>query len=373
MKIGLLSFHNAANYGAALQAFALQKALNELNIENEYIDYQNTHRVNRYSVSFLIFSSIKKGDFKGAFKYFLGSPFLLMRKFKFNFFYKKYLKKTDKIYRNSKDASSLNECFDKFIVGSDQVWNWTNNGGDDSFLLSFVINDNKKISYSSSFGVAEIPEKLKDTYKKNLSKFSSLAVREEKGVEIIHNLINRKPLLVLDPVFLLSKEQWLQISDSKLIEEKFVFSYTNKVNQLERFLHTTKYNIDNTYLYKLSRHLTINDFIKKDVRVKYSMSPTKFLSVIRDSELVVSASFHCISLAIILNKPFIAILTGDKGKDSRVTNILTLLGLEDRIYSDSMTKNDVLNRIDFDRVNKRIDKLKSESLDYLLTAVYNGN
>lgn len=373
MKVGLLSFHTAANYGAALQAFALQKALNDLNVENEYIDYQNAHRVNGYSVSYLILSSIKKGEFKSALKYFLGSPFLLLRKLRFNSFYSKNLKVTNKVYRSSTEARSLNNSYDKFVVGSDQVWNWTNNGGDDSFLLSFVTSDNKKISYSSSFGVSKIPDELVDIYRLNLSKFDSLAVREEKGVEIVNDLINRKPLLVLDPVFLLSKEQWLQISEPKLIKEKFIFSYTNKVNQLENFLNTTKFNLDKTYIYKLSRHLTVKDFIRKNVRVKYSMSPVEFLSVIRDSKLVVSASFHCVSLAIILNKPFVAILTGDKGKDARLTNILSLLELEDRIYTSTMNEEDVLKTIDYERVNKKIEELKLASLDYLLTAIHKKN
>src|SRR5690606_7304446 len=144
MKLALLSFHTAANYGAALQAFALQKAFDDLKIQNVYIDYQNAHRINSYSISHLILSSIKKGDLKNAFKYFLGSPFLLLRKLRFSFFYKKNLRVTNKIYRNSSEAKELNNNFDKFIVGSDQVWNWINNGGDDSFLLSFVTNNNKR-------------------------------------------------------------------------------------------------------------------------------------------------------------------------------------------------------------------------------------
>ena len=369
MKIALLTFHNATNYGAALQAFALQKALDEKGFDNVYINYQNEHRINSYSVSYLILSAIKKGDFKNAVRYLLGSPFLLLRKARFNEFYKRKLRSTKEIYSSSDESKTLNENYSKFIVGSDQVWNWSNNGGDHSYLLSFVKDNDKKISYSSSFGIAQIPEKLKVIYQKHLTQFKHLAVREQHGVEIVKDLIDRTPELVLDPVFLITKEQWIEIADSKRIKEKFIFSYTNKPNQLEKFILTTNIDLTDTYLYKLSRNIKVNDFISKDVKVKYSMSPSKFLSVVRDAELIISASFHCISMAIIMNKPFVAILTGNRGKDERVTNILNLLDLNNRIYRENMTEKEIKQPINFEYVNKRIDELKLLSYNYLINTL----
>ena len=203
-----------------------------------------------------------------------------------------------------------------------------------------------------------------------MSQFCHIAVREKYGVEIVNNLISRKPKLVLDPVFLLSKEQWMEIADSNRIDEPFIFSYTNKPNQLENVLSTTKINLKGVFLYKLTRNLTINDLLEKNVRVKYSMSPTRFLSYVRDAQLIVSASFHCVSLAIIMNKPFIAVLTGNKGKDERLTNILSLLDLNDRIYSKDMSDYQIKQPIDYDKVNSRIDYLKLSSLEYLINTIY---
>lgn len=371
MKIALLTFHNAANYGAALQAFALQKALDDKGYENLYINYQNEHRVNSYSVSYFIVSSLKKGNFKSAMRYFVGSPFLLMRKSRFKTFYKKRLRSTKEIYHSFDEAKKINGNYSKFLVGSDQVWNWSNNGGDHSYLLSFVTDNSKKISYSSSFGIAEIPEELKEVYQRYLAQFSHLSVREQHGVSLVKDLIGQTPKLVLDPVFLLTKEQWLQNADSKRFDEEFVFSYTNKPNQLEKFLLTTKLDLRNKYLYKLSRNIKINDFIAKGVRVKYSMSPSKFLSVVRDAQLIVSASFHCVSMAIILNKPFVAILTGNKGKDARLINILSLLDLKNRIYTENMTEEEVNKPIDYKVVNVKINELKLASYEYLLNALKN--
>ena len=111
MKIALLTFHNAANYGAALQAFALQKALDDKEIQNEYINYQNEHRINSYSVSHLVISALKKRDFSSALRYLVGSPFLLIRKARFNSFYKKNLRSTKEIYHSSGESERLNEKY----------------------------------------------------------------------------------------------------------------------------------------------------------------------------------------------------------------------------------------------------------------------
>src|SRR5690554_1984383 len=133
MKVALLTFHNASNYGAAFQAYALQRALDEKGFDNEYINYQNNHRVHAYSISYHIISSMKKGDIKGAVRYFLGFPFLGVRKLRFNSFYKKRLRSTKEVFKTSNEVQVLNTKYDKFIVGSDQVWNWKNNGGDHSY------------------------------------------------------------------------------------------------------------------------------------------------------------------------------------------------------------------------------------------------
>lgn len=369
MKIALLSFHNAANYGAALQAYALQRALLDMGYENEYINYQNQHRKNSYSMSHHIIDSLKKNDFIGAIKYILGAPFMNLRKIRFNKFYKNNLKCTSKIYSTSNDAKSLNNDYFKFIVGSDQVWNYKNNGNDDAYLLSFVDDDSKKVSYSSSFGISEIPIEQKNIYSTYLSRIAYLSVREQYGVELVKELTNREAKLVLDPVFLLSKTRWEQMSNKKIDNRSYVFSYTNKPNQLESFLYSTKYDLKGKHVYKLSSNLTINDFIDSKIHVKYTMSPTDFISVIRDSELIVSASFHCIAISIILNKPFVAILTGDKGKDERILNILKILGLENRIYSEKMTLKQVNETIDYDLVNEKMESMKSISIQFLKNAI----
>ena len=368
MKIALMSFHNAANYGASMQAYALQRFLSDKGYDCEYINYVNDTRRHMYSMSFLVMNSLREKKIVAAIKYAVGSPFLNLRKVRFNRFYKKYLKQTPKVYKTSQEASELNNVYDYFIIGSDQVWALENNGGDMAFFLDFVTDNRKKISYSSSFGLAEIEDKYREQYTKCLSSFHSLAVRETIGQRIIKELTGREAELVVDPVFLLSKQQWEGIMPARKNTERFVFSYTNTDRQISDFL-STGYSLDGRKHYILSSHTSPRDFINKNVRVKYCMPPQEFLRVIYDAELVVTASFHCLALSILFNKPFVVLLMGDKGKDERLVNLLTQLGLTNRIWSPLMTINDIEASIDYEQVNTKIEQLKQHSVDYLLNTL----
>ena len=88
MKLGLLSFHNTANYGAAMQAYALQAFLEMKGYDCEYLDYVNHTRRVEYSMSDHMLQNLKKGDIPSAIKYFVGSPFMIIRKRRFKIFYK---------------------------------------------------------------------------------------------------------------------------------------------------------------------------------------------------------------------------------------------------------------------------------------------
>lgn len=188
------------------------------------------------------------------------------------------------------------------------------------------------------------------------------------GRDLINELTGRDAQVVLDPVMLLTKEQWMQLVPDKQKNERFIFSYTNRDSQITDFFKTG-YKLEYRKHYILSRYTRPQDFISPTSRVKYCMSPQEFVSVIANADLVVSASFHCLAMSIILNRPFVAILTGDKGKDERPLNILRALNLEDRILNPSMTVAEVNAPIDWDSVNKKIEELKASSVAYLDKAI----
>lgn len=370
MKLALLSFHTAANYGASLQAYALQKFLQDKGYDCEYINYVNDSRAREYSMSWHIIDSLRRGQWKSAVAYLLGSPFLNLRKYRFNKFYSQYLRKTEKIYRTSAEAEELNGRYDKFIVGSDQVWNPACNGDDAAFLLNFVHDDERRVSYSSSFGLAKIDEQRQSVYRDNLTRFASIAVREQIGVELVRQLTGREAKLVIDPVLLLSKEQWDSLLDGKHEAAPFVFSYTNQERQVQQFnalIHQSHFG--NMRHYKLSRYTSPKDFLNPKVKVAYTMSPQDFLRYINEAQLVATASFHCTAMCILFNKPFVCFLTGDEGKDERLKTLLTTFGLLDRVYSERMTIEQVCAPIDYNEVNKLLILKRHESAAYLDEAI----
>ena len=365
MKLGLLTFHTAANYGAALQAYAFEKFLTDKGFDCEYINYVNASRAHEYSMSWHIYDCLKRGKLTSAAAYLAGSPFMTLRKMRFDRFYKRYLRQTEKMYRNSKEAEVLNGRYDYFIVGSDQVWNPICNGDDAAFLLDFVKDGKKRISYSPSFGMTEVDEAHKKVFKDNLEQFAHIGVREAMGQQIVKELTGRETTLCLDPVLLLTKEQWNNIMPKKEHKERFIFSYTNRDSQTRDFFKTG-YKLDGRKHYVLSRYTKPGDFINSQVRVKYCMSPQEFLWVVNNTDMVVSASFHCIAMSIILNRQFVAITTGDEGKDERLLNLLRTLGLQDRVLREGMTVEDVNAPIDYKVVNERIEQMKKLSVDYIL-------
>ena len=366
MNIGLISFHNAANYGAALQAYALEHYLEDNGYDCEYIDYQNSRRRRGYDMGFLIKDCIRQGKYKDAVKYAVGAPFLNFRKRHFDDFYRDHVKYSSKTYYTTDSLKETNGLYDCFMTGSDQIWNPEHNGSDLNFLLDFVDDDRRTMSYSSSLSVTQLPTELEEGYSRCLRRMRHLSVREQSGARLIKELTGRDAQVVLDPVFLIGKQQWLGLLPEGKDTEKYVFSYTNRKNQMERFLSKTGYDMTGKLHYKLSRFTSPLDFINPKVRVKYTMTPLEFLQYISNAELVVSASFHCISFSIIMNKLFVCFLTGNEGKDERLKNLLGSFGLMNRVFSDSMTIHDVMEPIDYTQVNQQLSALRKKSETYLL-------
>lgn len=369
MKIGLLTFHTAANFGASLQAYALQEFLVSSGYDAEYLDYQNHHRRMIYDMPYHIKECFKAGKIVEATTYLFGLPIMNIRKRKFDKFSDKYLRLSPKTYYSPEELKSTNGQYDKFVVGSDQVWNPRNNGRDVSYLLSFVEDKTKAISYSSSFGVLSIPDYIKSDYVNCLNSIQNLSTREQSGVKLIKKLTGRDAKLVLDPVFLLSKEQWQELAASTPINGRYLFSYTNRKDQMSKFLKTTGYKMDGLKHHKLSRFTTIGDFVNPSVKVKYDMSPTEFLANVNGAQMVVSASFHCICFSIIMNKPFVCFLTGNDGKDERLKTLLTHFGLMNRVYHEGMTLAEVQKEIDWQKVNSFMEEKRKDSIDFLLKSI----
>ena len=333
------------------------------------LDYVNESRKKAYDMKAQIVEQFKSKNIKMGVRMLLGTVFMELRRNSFNNFYSKYTKRTDEVFETLEQIKSTNDHFDFFMVGSDQVWNPINNGGDETYLLGFVNDNTKKISYASSFGMNKIPIELRKIYKHHISTIKSLSTREKMGVDIIKDLTQREADLVLDPVFLLSKDAWIKLIPKKQKNNKFLFVYTNRNNQYENLVRTTNLSTKGYKVHKISRFLKPKDFVSPNVKVDYFISPEMFISNILNANLVITASFHCVAFSIIFQKKFVVFLTGDKGKDERIENLLRITGLESRIYNESLTEKDLYQEIDYNLVHKKLQPYIDKSKSFLIESL----
>lgn len=365
MKVGILTYHDTVNYGAALQAYATQAALTNMGVYSEFIDYINEHRRGNYSVQKRFFNQLRQGQFLSSIKTLVGMPMILGRTKRFAIFYRTYLKMGPISFRTRRSLWEAPLDYDVYLVGSDQVWNYRNNGSDFNYMLDFVSNKHKTVSYASSFGIESIPEELKEEYTRTLKEIRFLSVREKKGAALVNQLIDRDVPVVLDPVFLIGKDYWLELAknDTK-IKNKYIVNYTSKTDYISRFCAGTDYDIHKNIVVQIGSALTISDVLNQKVRILSAAGPEQFLGLIKNADLVLTSSFHGIAFSILMEKAFVAFLSGDEGRDSRIVDLLSSLGLSDRIFNSKMTEDTVEREINYKVVNQRLSTLRKKSISF---------
>lgn len=373
MKLGLLSFHDAANYGAVLQAYALQAFLRGEGYDAEWLDYRSDWRRGMYDMPGHVAGNLRRGRFAEALKYAAGAPFMALRKRRFAAFRRRHLRVGARELRTGEDlrAVAASGEYARFVVGSDQVWNPFNNGGDAAFLLDFENDPRRKTAYAASFGAAEIPAGLRGAYERGLRGIGRLSVRERAGAERVRELCGRgDAAVVADPVFLLDRGRWDALAgEGGTPERPFVFAYTNRPGQLEAFFRATRFPMRGRILAKLGRQTSPADFLRPGVRVAYCDSPERFLRRVRGADFVLTASFHGLAFAILFKRPFVWFPTGDSGSDERSAGLLAELGLEGRAFGPGMTLSGVEAPVDWDAAGARLGALAARSKAWLLDAL----
>ena len=354
MKIATLTFHRTTNYGALFQTFALQKVLESIGYETEVLDYRSNIIEARYKKPSIAYFISPKNIAKILFK----NSFIRNNSKTFANFSKKI--KLSPIVYDASNIQSANALYDRFIVGSDQVWNWECMGVDSNYLLGFA-DSNKKISYAASFGITKIPQKLEEWYKHFLVNFKSVSVRECSGKKIYNQLTNKECTVVLDPTLLLN-EDWVKIAHSieRVISEKYVLVYLMKETP-SIFKSAKLYACTHGY-----RVIYINDRLFGHLGVKslYYTSPEQWLNLFYYAECIFTNSFHGTVFSINLHKNFwIETLPPPSKVNSRILDILDMFGLKDRIIDKRSVLEDT--PIDYRKADEILDKQRHISIEFL--------
>ncbi|MGN1456642.1 MAG: polysaccharide pyruvyl transferase family protein [Acutalibacteraceae bacterium] len=335
MKSCIITFQSANNYGAVLQAYALQKFLNDKFCETSILDYHN------YDID----KSYQSPEFSAFFKNPKNAVFRLMQSMlysgknrKTELFRKEYLPLTSPYDRNTIDNAS--NLADVFITGSDQVWNYLIVGNDGTYFLDFA--DNKiKCSYAASFGISELPDDRKEFYKDKISNIDYCSVREEAGAEIIRKLCDRQVSLMPDPTLLVSKKNWEDLCVFPKMKRKYILVY--KITKADNLLVFAKALSKKTGLPII---YIPNDLKSGSIgKLKLSVGPQEWLGYIHNAEYVITNSFHGTVFSVLFGKKFFSEVSEKVNPStSRLKSLLKLFNMEHRTisqFNDTMLEEEI--------------------------------
>ena len=338
MKIGIMTFWwSNDNYGQLLQCYALQKYLWDAGHEAYLIRYDYT-----LDLSTPTYLKLLKGL----------NPYLLIRYLtyrikliklqketithnrNFDDFRKKYIRQSEVLYTTYSQLKENPPQADCYIVGSDQVWNFSLCKGNfqviHAYMLDFGSESTKRMSYAASWSMSSLSSKLIDEIKPLLQKFSYVSVREENGIELCRQCGYEDAEFVCDPTFLLEANTYRKFYQSENVqkqEQKYLFLYMLN-NQCD-------FDIQKVYDFAAERKLQVvyvtgNGILDK--REKYFATTPQWLSFVDNAEYVVTNSFHCCVFSTLFGKKFGVVKLSGKcsGMNTRMESLFNQLEIEPR-------------------------------------------
>lgn len=360
-KLGIYTLINSENYGALLQSAALLHTCETLGYEVSCIA---THKGRNYSVKHFIHKVYQHS------RLLFGYSIRLNRT---RLFSKRYLN-----IDSCLDIKTINDKYDKFIVGSDQVWNPSIVGKSTDFLLSHITENSKKISYAASFGVTEFPDFHRETYRKYITLIPHISVREKTGIDILNKWGINNAHVCVDPTLLLTKYNWMELLDIE-IESKssnYILCYLMAGNPSNS--HIVKYA--KSLAKKLHKSVKIigEREYKRMMSSRYitTAGPKEFVNYVANADIVLTNSFHGTCFSLLFEKQFksfIWIQPGRENRNSRILSLLELLDISNNVVE--VTERSNTSSIDsnfhtnYMAVNKKLEEEREKSLTFIKKAL----
>lgn len=386
-EIGIITFYyRNKNFGGLLQAYALQKVIeSESDCKCEQISYA----ISKTPIKQRILNAIKYMPLSKIITLIVVDMFWekiihLLSASEMNELTKERKKAFELFEKNiphSKDIytyQNIGKCgqvYGVYVVGSDQIWN----AGIDleTFLLKFVSNTAKKISYAASSGGVDFKGREKKLIKEELINFDAISVREISLGKQLNDLTNLRIQTVIDPVFLLTRKEWNNIAEVPSMKEPYILCYLlgNSKKQrkiaemvskrMECKLVVFPYIVDNSFHWY--------DLKFGDVR-DYTSGPKQFLGLIRDAEFIITDSFHAMAFSVIFEKKFCVFSRKTYGKicksNNRITDFLEKIGIENRIAEKEEDVIELIGKcVDYDIVMGRLQNWIDNSKQWLQRAL----
>lgn len=352
MRVGILTFHCARNYGAVLQAYALQTYLEKLGHQVYVIDYRPSYLVEPYRL--FKFGEWRDKGFLAGLKWnlreLLVAPIRGLRNYRFERFVRR------RLHLLRIDFDKPCKDIDAFVFGSDQIWNPNICGGYDYHYLADAVafRGKKCIAYSASVGrVANIEDGNRQLLDR-LSYFDKIGVRENSLLEWLKVKGIDNAVMTLDPVMLVGNNTFNTITQGHKARKPFLLLFMiarySRAVEIARIVAAR----NNLEILELTSNLETFAF-KGKVQTK---SPESFLGLIKEASYIVTTSFHATAFSILFKKNFTAVSSFDS-QNERVQSLLSLFDLESRLC---FNEDDIdFSPIDYERDFDKFESVKKES------------
>ena len=376
---GILTlYYKNYNFGGLLQAYALPMVLRDrfgidaeqicysLYIEKkEYGDIKNKIQINNviYKMGILFFSRLTEKKInrrKRVFEQFMDE-----------------IPHCKDVY----DFQTIGKCLSKYqllICGGDQIWNVCNGISNlNIFTLNFAPESIKKIAYAPSMAVLEIDNDGRKCMEQGLAGLKAISIREKRSINILKSITDNNIEIVVDPVLLLTKDEWNKELKKTRIKNKYILCYlindnTGQREAVKRIAIKHRLQIV-TFPHILANAVRTCELFFGDIR-DYTSGPREFIGLIEDAEFVITDSFHACVFSMIFETPFVVFernQSDEKGNmNSRIYDFLEEYHLENQLVTDKelVEMNDI-PRVDYTYAHEHWDKRRKESLEYLERAL----
>lgn len=370
-KIGILTLNGYFNYGNRLQNYALQEVLKSYGFEVETIINKTQRLTVTKKNTFEKIKNVSKKPLSKTYRILKNKIANKLYKEKLNELRTNIFKEFSCSYINETNFSiiennipdSFSERYDYFVTGSDQVWNPYYRHGSSVDFLKFA-DKQKRIAYSPSFGIEEIPNEYSELYSKYLSEMHKLSVREMAGAKIIKELTGKDVPVLIDPTLLLSKEKWLSISNvppNKPLK-KYILTYFLGDIPKKR----------NNYIKSIAKRndLEIVNLAQINEKASYLTGPSEFIDYINSASVLLTDSFHGAVFSMLLETPFVVFNRSDNqaSMNSRFDTLLSTFQLESRLFDNIGTDQDIFE-IDYSHVAPILEFEREKAFNYLKDAL----
>ena len=381
--IGLVTCYFHHNYGSMLQAFATEMMMQKMGLPYLTIACRRPKDYMTENKYLYIIKKLMVADWN----MFLGKRKIEQAKKRYPDFarncqkrdeafdgFSKEMFRVSKFCRNRSELQAMASEYSAFLVGSDQLWR-TDSVEHGYYTLEWVPDGIRKVAYSTSIGVKEVPWFQVKKNRWFMNRFDYMALREQSACDLVKRLTGRDVQVVLDPTLLFTGDEWLHIQqDSPLFSEKYIFVYLLGNNPEQRaYIQQVKERTG----CKIVALQQLDDYIPSDEgfadEAPY-VGPKEFLNYIRHADYVFTDSFHCSVFSILYKRNFFTFSrfseSARQSTNTRIDNLLHIAGLENRRWSVSDDIESCISiSMDFSGVDDRLEQMRQRSWSYLEEAL----